>query len=141
MTKKYVAGFIFDLAAQRVLLIKKNKPVWQAGLYNGIGGSIELNESPLDAIIREVKEEVNLSIKTWKNFCELKGEGFSVEFFYTFTNKIPEFKNNTSEIASIFQVKLIPENIVNNIGWLINMALRHEQENASKFVIQEIYEN
>ena len=151
-TKRYVAGLIFDLSKYRILLIKKNKPVWQAGYYNGIGGKIELGETPLEAIIREVKEEVNLNIKTWTNFAELKGiepprlpiennpiagNEWSVEWFYTFTNKIMSFENLTEEKAEIFQVKLLPK-VITNINWLIPMALTFEKDRADKLIITEI---
>lgn len=41
--KKYVLGFMFSTEdrGQKVALIKKLKPKWQAGLLNGIGGKIE----------------------------------------------------------------------------------------------------
>ena len=55
---QYVLGFITD--GHRVLLIKKNRPENQVGLYNGIGGKVNDNELPLDAMIRESKEETNL---------------------------------------------------------------------------------
>lgn len=40
---RYVVGFAIDEdpAGSRVLLIRKAKPEWQAGLLNGVGGKIE----------------------------------------------------------------------------------------------------
>lgn len=40
-----------------VLLVLKNKPTWQNGRLNLIGGKIEPGESPEDAAKRELKEE------------------------------------------------------------------------------------
>jgi len=143
--KEYVAAFIFDLMGNRVLLIQKTKPAWQAGLYNGIGGKLEEDETPLDAVIREIKEEVNLDITTWKNFASLegdvcpdKGAGWKVHWFYTFTNKIANFKNNTDEIAEIFQTQLLPENTISNIPYLMHMALNFEKDRADFLQIKEI---
>ena len=52
--------FIFD-GHGRVLLLKgfQNKRLW-AGLYNGIGGHIEVGEDILKAALREVREETGL---------------------------------------------------------------------------------
>lgn len=35
----YVAGLAFSTDLQHVALIKKNRPDWQAGKFNGIGGA------------------------------------------------------------------------------------------------------
>src|SRR3990167_7537739 len=45
----YSVGFVFSMDKSRVLLIKKNKPEWQAGLLNGVGGKAE----PQDRRARE----------------------------------------------------------------------------------------
>ena len=50
----YVTGFMFSQDLLNVGLIKKLKPKWQSGLYNGIGGKIEHDESPYEALAREL---------------------------------------------------------------------------------------
>lgn len=42
---RYVVGFLFDSEFRQVALIRKQKPQWQAGLLNGIGGKIEYGEN------------------------------------------------------------------------------------------------
>lgn len=54
---RYVLGFVFNHDASKVLLIQKNRPAWQAGKFNGLGGKIEGQESPLLAMVREFREE------------------------------------------------------------------------------------
>ena len=39
--KYYVLGFLFSPDCKRVALIIKNRPDWQAGFLNGIGGKID----------------------------------------------------------------------------------------------------
>ena len=41
----YVTGLMFSKDMQKVLLIKKLKPDWQYGRFNGLGGKVEENES------------------------------------------------------------------------------------------------
>lgn len=60
--RRYVVGFIFSLDRQSVLLIRKNRPQWQLGKLNGIGGEIEKGETPHAAMTRECAEECGIVI-------------------------------------------------------------------------------
>ena len=75
-----VAGFAFS-PARRILLIRKSRPAWQAGLLNGIGGRVEAGESPLDAMRREAEEEAGLSEADWTAVAILASPGREVHFF------------------------------------------------------------
>ena len=44
----------------RVLLVRKDRPKWQKGRYNLVGGKIEKGETPIEAAVRELKEETGL---------------------------------------------------------------------------------
>jgi 8-oxo-dGTP diphosphatase len=80
----YVAGLLFSPSGEHVLLIRKNRPEWQRGKLNGIGGHIEDGEAPLAAMIREFKEETGMTVKNWKHFCNLVGKDWQVEWFKSF---------------------------------------------------------
>jgi len=57
----YVCGFMFSGDYKQVLLIKKKRPDWQAGKWNGIGGHVEdSDESPAHAMAREFREETGV---------------------------------------------------------------------------------
>ena len=64
----YVVGFLFNPDMTEVVLIKKNRPDWQKGLLNGVGGKIESGEDPITAMIREFKEETGVEIYNWNLF-------------------------------------------------------------------------
>ena len=59
-TNDMVLGFIFNVHMTHVVLMLKNRPEWQAGLYNGVGGHIEPGETPTIAMVRECREETGL---------------------------------------------------------------------------------
>lgn len=80
--KKYVAGFLFSPDFENVVLIEKNKPAWQKGKYNGIGGKIEEGETPGEAMRREFEEEAGLSIDDWLYLCKIGTSEYEVIFFY-----------------------------------------------------------
>ena len=46
---RYVVGFAFSADMSRVLLIRKNRPLWMAGKLNGIGGRAEHGEGLVEA--------------------------------------------------------------------------------------------
>lgn len=56
----YVLGFAFDASFKHVLLVFKNRPSWQQGKLNGVGGHLEVGECPLSAMVREFKEETGI---------------------------------------------------------------------------------
>jgi 8-oxo-dGTP diphosphatase len=56
---KYTLGFI--KRKDEILLVNREKKPWK-GSWNGVGGKISENETPLACIIREVFEETNIKI-------------------------------------------------------------------------------
>jgi 8-oxo-dGTP diphosphatase len=122
--KEYVAGFLFSDNHRQVVLIKKNKPEWQRGLLNGVGGKIEENETALTAMIREFKEETGLEIKNWVEYVIVLGNEWKVYFFYTDSDNINDVKNMTDETVGIYNVSdLYDLNVIPNLRWLIPMCL------------------
>ena len=85
---KYVVGLLFSNDCHHVILIKKNRPAWQVGLLNGVGGRIEEDETPLECMIREFKEEAGEKITEWEEFTTISdGVRWKVHFFKAFTSK------------------------------------------------------
>lgn len=74
---QYVLGFAFNPEQSRVALIKKNRPEWQAGILNGIGGHIEPGEEPHDAMVREFREEAGVYVprEYWAKMGAMTVEG------------------------------------------------------------------
>ena len=149
--EKMVCGFLFDSYKDVVLLIKKNRPEWMHGLYNGVGGHIEENESPLDAMKREFSEETTYSDDKidWKKFATLTNNTtFSVDFFFACNDVVFCIDSKTDEEVSVIAVKngvffdIYEEpmdNILPNLRWLIPMALSFEHgEKANSFNILEL---
>lgn len=82
----YVCGFLFFFAASRpqIALIRKEKPEWQKGKLNGVGGKIEDGETPAHAMWREFAEETGVSIAEgrWKNFRTERFTSGNVVYFF-----------------------------------------------------------
>lgn len=58
----YVIGFaMHEDSPQHMLMVEKNRPQWQAGKWNGIGGKVEPSDlSIYDAVSREFEEEAGI---------------------------------------------------------------------------------
>jgi len=127
-SSRYVVGFMFDPTFQRVALIRKNKPQWQAGLLNGIGGKIELGEEPAHAMRREFIEEAGLDRFTWSHFATLAGTNndgatFELVCFWT-SDSLNLCRSQESEKIEIIDVATIAEreDTIGNLPWLITLA-------------------
>jgi 8-oxo-dGTP diphosphatase len=83
MKTEYVCGFCFIPNDGQVVLIRKNKPEWQAGKLNGVGGHVEPGETPLQAMAREWFEETSEPRTGWELFCTINYAKAVVHFFRT----------------------------------------------------------
>lgn len=118
----YVAGLLFNQARTNVALIQKNRPLWQQGKLNAIGGKIETNEEPLDAMRREFKEETGQHVEDWRLFLTLVGLTWKVHFFTAFG----DYTLTTTTDETVFSIKvadITAYNIIPNLSWIIPMAL------------------
>ncbi len=122
--KKYVLAFIFSDDFSRVLLIHKNRPDWQKGKMNGIGGKLETDESFLEAVVREVQEETGLMIVSsdWKLVAELEGPLFYTQVMATILPQPVPAQSMTDETVEWFDIKCLPENCIANLSWLIPLS-------------------
>jgi 8-oxo-dGTP diphosphatase len=150
----YVCGFAFD-HLQRVVLLRKTKPKWQAGLLNGLGGKIddidipaehkaasEIMDLPVNmltgsrnAMAREFKEECGLDISParWVRFHREQWPNSNVvEFFACQLNEFNEVPTSTTEEEIIVlrwrhatPLELAERQMMYNLPYLIPMAYCH----------------
>ena len=135
---RYVVGFLFNKDKSKVVLIEKNRPEWQKGYSNGVGGKIEEGETPEMAMVREFEEEAGLKIETWTSFCEIKdvNENYVVHFFYAIHEPIDDVESKTDEKLKIVNVyDLYFEQVIENLRWLIPMCLDRHHGYSTTFSI------
>jgi len=115
----------------RILLILKNRPEFMKGLYNAIGGHIEDGETPLDALVREFKEETSIITfhSQWRKFSTVKfsneREDITLNCF-TLMRSIQEseidYKATDEKLKLIPDYKLDEFVLVRNLQWLIPLS-------------------
>jgi 8-oxo-dGTP diphosphatase len=124
---RYTVSFIFTPKLDRVWLIKKVKPEWQKGLYNGIGGKIEEGENVLFSAKREIKEESGTEIENLIRVGEINGlnmdgEKFCVTIFTAISDK--GLKTSTKEkvrLVHLDNIKYVSS--IDNLNILLEACL------------------
>ncbi len=142
---EYVVGFAFDSQVSSVLLIRKTKPEWQAGRWNGVGGKVEPGESPVDAMVREFEEETGLAVpaEEWSEFVELVDAacGWNVHFFRAFGVPICNAWSTTNEVVMEWPANGAETmDWIPNLRWLVPLAAQPEVgtgDPASPLVMQD----
>jgi 8-oxo-dGTP diphosphatase len=134
----YVVGFAFNSELTDVVLIKKNRPAWQAGKLNGVGGKAHLGEMAMFAMSREFKEETGVYVAPvkWECFATLESCVPSpdqtrplhniINFFRTELSDLRIVETMTDESVQTCTISCLFENheTIPDLRWLIPMALR-----------------
>lgn len=135
MIKRYCLGFAFDEKMETVVLIEKAKPDWQKGLLNGVGGKLEENESPIQAMVREFKEETDCTTfsNQWSEvitmYTNYGGHPDKEDWeVYVFTARLYDYDMldvRTTTEERVVKMKLSDITIyywIDNIPWLLEMC-------------------
>lgn len=118
---QYVVGFAFDLTKERVALVRKNRPLWQAGKLNGVGGGWDEGESRGEAVRREFREEAGVDVENWHFFAESTGrkKAHMVHFFWAIAD-LSQVRTMTDEVIEVHRVRdLDPSQLVRGVLWRI----------------------
>lgn len=123
----YVLGLAFNADRSKMVLIRKNRPTWQAGKLNGVGGKIEFNERAHEALVREFREECGLDTRPeqWYFVAKLMGVEFTVLVFRLESDEILNATSTTDEQIEVSEVdlnKLVREGVP-NLAWLVAACL------------------
>ena len=130
----YVVGFLFNRDLTQVVLIKKNRPTWQAGKYNGVGGKIEASDNTFhEAMAREFIEETGKECTHWDLFGYICTSTARVYCFCGIAEDINSVKSLTDERVSVWKLYQISgvDCLIPNLQWLIPMALWRLQGHQS----------
>lgn len=139
--KKYVTGFLFSEDTSHIVLIKKINPHWQRGLFNGIGGKVEANETSVEAMVRECVEETGVHTQPadWQYFANVFRENsYDVDIYFARTDLAFSAKTIEAEEIHIIEVAAIPQNIIPNLRWLIPLALDNQADFSTPVCIKEV---
>jgi 8-oxo-dGTP pyrophosphatase MutT (NUDIX family) len=124
--REYVVSFLFQPDYKKVWLIQKEKPEWQKGYLNGIGGKVEPGESFKEAALRELKEEAGLELDLeysaydkFVNVGSMEGRDFKVGIFAGTTYK-------TLKTMETEEVVLVDVSSIKNRKYIDNILIMIE---------------
>jgi len=136
--QEYVNGFLFFKrdGFDKVLLILKNRPKWQAGCFNGIGGKVEPGELHIDAMRREFWEEAGVETNIlWREFGVVEGVDYRVFYYTRELDAPPEWVSKTDEVIFEFFASEIPDNITSPSKQMLQLA--RSSEYYTKIVVDK----
>lgn len=123
MVDIYSLGFAFD-AKSNIALIRKAGPAWQLGHLNGIGGHVELGESPEEGMVREFHEEAGLYVRDWTHFVTMRSrDTWDVFVFVAKGVDLSRVRTCTIEEVVVVPAHHLPAIVIPNLRWLVPMAL------------------
>lgn len=131
-----------------VVLIKKNRPEWQKGRFNGLGGKVKAAESMPDAMSREFQEECGVIVDPdrWKVVGEMHcgpSEACSIgTYVVVFTaeltvDEINEAETQTDEEIEVFQLPIDSDDasqFIGNVPGMIALITANEADRPKSFV-------
>ena len=134
---RYVLGFAFTEEATSVLLVRKNRPDWQKGKLNGIGGKIKIRETPIAAINREAFEGAGIKV-SWQHKGVIKGTNnagseFECHVFYAYEDFEWQQKKDEELIMADALYYWQKGEILQSLNYLIPFGLYND---GSKFLIE-----
>lgn len=140
--EKYVVGLIFSRDLRTVYLIRKNRPQWQEGFLNGVGGKLEAGETYPEAMQREASEECGLNTDDWTFLGVMyQYNSWHVGLYYTvLKGDFVPFTKTDEVIEAIPVENISPVNLslLPNLATHINAAWANIW-NKQKFTMSMIY--
>lgn len=126
--KRYVLGFY--LTRSGAILIQKTKPEWQKGKWNGLGGHIEVGESPVAAMVREFEEEAGFQTVAadWREIGVLSQDflsgvqGWEMTIFYAFGELPLGYYPRDTDEGLVCHLISTPYPMDSTAAWLLPMC-------------------
>jgi 8-oxo-dGTP diphosphatase len=132
-----VLGFLLDNDLEYVVLVKREEPAWQRGLYNAPGGALEPAEEPMHGVERQFHRRTGLILNTWRPFARLRKAGEQVVDLFTTTMAAGRIEGSLREVQAVLWVideeetvqgaKLPAAGLVPDLIWLVRLARAFHQ--------------
>lgn len=127
MSQNFVCGFLYNKNQSQVILVKKNRPKWQLGRLNGVGGKLEEKENSKACMVREFREETGVITNTtdWTHFCSYTWKEGIVNFYCATNEKyFIKVKTITDEEVGPYYIQDIKNHPhIYNLNWLVPLSL------------------
>ncbi len=118
---EYVNGFMICERTRSVLFIQKNRPDFQKGKWNGIGGKVEPGEQLIDAMVREFREESGIETtgEWWTSCIHLVQPRYRVHFYRCFVDAFPAYRTTTDEVVRVWDIDAVYDPVRGHEGEVV----------------------
>ncbi|HXE61100.1 MAG TPA: NUDIX domain-containing protein [Gemmatimonadaceae bacterium] len=120
---RYVLALLFSADRRRVVLIEKNRPAWQAGRVNALGGKLRGDETPQEAARREVREEAGVDVAAWERVLVWHDPVYTMHVVRAFDDAALGARTAEDQRVFLAAVDALPANAIDNLQWLVPLAL------------------
>ncbi len=122
----YVLALLFSSDRERLALVRKTRPAWQAGRVNALGGKVAPGETPLEAVRREVREEAGVDVGEWEEFLVWEDPVYRMHVFRAFDPLADRVRTAEDQEVFVVEVRELPAEVIDNLRWVIPLALDAE---------------
>jgi 8-oxo-dGTP diphosphatase len=121
----YVLALLFTPDRQRVVLMRKLRPAWQAGRVNALGGKLLPGESAAAAASREVSEEAGVRVPAdaWRELVVWHDPVYRMHVLSTFHAAAEYARTAEDQEVFLADVDDLPDECIGNLRWMIPLAL------------------
>lgn len=126
----YVLALLFTPDRQRVVLMRRSRPEWQAGRVNALGGKLLPGESAAAAASREVLEEAGVQVpeREWRETVVWRDPVYRMHVLAAFHPAARMARTAEDQEVFLAGVRDLPEEAIENLRWLIPLALDKDVE-------------
>lgn len=120
----YVLALLFTANGERVVLMRRTRPAWQAGRVNALGGKIMAGEAPGDAAQREVREETGVDVPAdeWEELLVWEDAVYRMHVMKSFSARAESARTVEDQEVFLAPVSRLPANVIDNLRWLVPLA-------------------
>ena len=119
----YVLALLFTPERDRVVLMRKTRPAWQAGRVNALGGKLLPGESAADAARREVLEEAGVAVDGWEEFLVWEDPVYRMHALRAFDPAATAAHTAEDQEVLLAPTDALPAELIENLRWLVPLAL------------------
>jgi 8-oxo-dGTP diphosphatase len=122
--KVYVLALLFTADGQRVALMRRIRPAWQAGRINALGGKLGAQESAREGASREVREEAGVEIPAgaWEEMLIWEDPIYRLHVVRAFHDGAEAVRTVEDQDVFLADSARLPAGVIDNLRWLVPLA-------------------
>ena len=119
----FVLALLYSADRRQVVLMRRTRPVWQAGRVNALGGRLLQGEDAAAAARREVREECGVDVPEWREVLVWEDAEYVMHVMRGASEQAREARTLEDQEVFLADVNALPDNVIDNLRWLVPLAL------------------